>query len=631
VATTEHTVDVRAAVDAAIERDDGVAAFEGLARLWRDQPGPAAASFINSRVRSLDPDPRRQSLRMTILRSFTVEPVVPLVRAACALTGIDLAVDMGGFNTYAQEILDRNSSLYSDWAPDVVVLAVQTRDITPELWDDYADRDRTSVETVLERVSGELDALLETFRERSDAPILVHGLELPSTRALGVADAREDIGQRSAVSMLNERLTARCRSLAGAYFVDYDALVREVGRQSWFDERKWAAVRMPIRSEHQALLATEWARYLQPISGLVAKVLVVDLDNTLWGGVLGEEGADGIVLGPDRPGAPYRELQRALLDIRARGVLLAVCSKNDHDDVMDVLRTHPQMLVRPKHLVAVRANWEDKATNLRSIADELGLGIDSLAFIDDSPHECDLVRRQLPGVFVIELDGEPSSFARRVRQSPLFERLALTTDDRVRSDQYARRREAQDLRAEVGSLEEYLRSLGTRVVVRRADAGSISRIAQLTQKTNQFNLTTRRYTEPQIAHMTTSADWRVYSARVADRFGDHGLVGVALVEATDYVWRLDTFLLSCRVIGRSVETALLAVIAAEAEASGARELDGAVIRTARNAPAQDLLKDHGFVCTSDEAGISEWRLDLTPLAVSVPDWIELLVDEPEAE
>ena len=380
--------------------------------------------------------------------------------------------------------------------------------IAPELWQSFGDVDLICLAAVVDRVTDELESLVRTFRRRSDAYLIVHGLEVPSTRALGVADEHEELGQRSAVRAVNQRLAAFCRSVAGVHYLDFDGVVSDCGRAAWFDADKWATIHMPIHAEHLARLASEWLRYLQPISGLVAKAVLVDLDNTLWGGVLGEDGADGIVLGSAPPGSAFRRLQQALLDLRARGVVLAICSKNNHDDVMEVLESHPEMLIRPDHLVAIRANWDDKVTNIRSIAEELNIGLDSIAFLDDSPVECEHVRRQLPDVVVLELEGDPNGYADVIRENPIFERLALSSDDRGRSAKYAQRRAVRELESTAGSLEEFLRSLRTTVEVTRAPDSALARVAQLTQKTNQFNLTTRRYSEQQVTEMATAADWR---------------------------------------------------------------------------------------------------------------------------
>ena len=498
------TDDSRDLIDEVIERGDIVTARSLMARWWRRQPGPAVANFINSRVARLPAAPERATLSVGVVRSFTIEPVIPILRAVAAVNGLDVTVHVGGFNTYAEELLDPGSPVYTEWAADAVILAVQTRDIVPELWNGYHDLSSEDMTAVRERVCGEYEAIVTVYRRTSNGHLIVHGLELPTERSLGVADEHETVSQRSLVREINAHIGTICRTQTGVHFLDLDGVISECGRRAWFDERKWLAMRMPIRAEFQSRLASEWLRYLVPITGAVAKAIVVDLDNTLWGGVLGEDGPDGILIGPDHPASSFLEIQRALLEVRSRGVLLAVCSKNNHDEVMEVLRTHPHMLIRPEHLAAIRANWDDKATDLRSIAQELNIGIDAIAFVDDSPVECELVRRELSELHVIELDGEPTGYAGLIRDNPMFERLVLSAEDRERSGQYAERSAVEALRTSMTSLEEFLRSLGTGVEVAFVTDATRARVAQLTQKTNQFNLTTRRYSEQQIDEMMAS-------------------------------------------------------------------------------------------------------------------------------
>jgi FkbH-like protein len=613
---------LRAGIDAAIAADDVATARELIERLWRQRCGPAVAGFVNGRLAKLPPAIQGRSATVAILRSFTVEPIVPILRAAAAVNGIDIAVHVGDFNTYAQEILDPQSSLYGTWAPDVVILAVQTRDIAPDLWGGFSGLDADAVVTAVARVVDHYANLIRAFRSRSRAHLLIHGLECPPFAALGLADRASVNGQIAAIERINAELTALAASTPGVHVVDYDGLVARIGRTNFADERKWLSMKMPIRAEHMAALADEWLRYLQPICGRVAKALVVDLDNTLWGGVVGEDGAAGIQLGEQHPGAGFVALQHAIRDLAGRGVLLGICSKNNESDALEVLERHPAMVLRPGDFSAMRINWENKADNLRAIAADWNIGLDSIAFIDDNPAECALVRRQLPEVIVIELDAVPEVDRNPVIGNPFFERLSLTDEDRGRTAVYAQQRERSMASAASGSLEDYLMSLGTVVTIAPLRAEDTPRVAQLTQKTNQFNLTTRRYGEQDIEAFVADGD-RVYSARASDRFGDHGLIGVVIARPLDHTWRIDTLLLSCRVIGRGVETAMVARVVADARAHGASKVVGEFVPTAKNAPARGFYESAGFDRVAGDDQRSEWSLDLTRATLDVPAWLEL--------
>jgi len=393
------------------------------------------------------------------------------------------------------------------------------------------------------------------------------------------------------------------------------------GRQNWCDARKWLTVRLPLASAHLPHLAAEWLRFLHPLSGKIAKCVAVDLDNTLWGGVVGEDGVNGIRLGAEYPGAAYQQLQLALRDLARRGILLAVCSKNNSADAMEAISGHPGMILGPRDFAALRIDWNDKAANLRELAAELNIGLDSIAFLDDNPVERQHVREQAPEAIVIELPEDPMGFAAAVRDCPWFERLALSDEDRKRGEYYAAQRERGELERTVTSKEDFYRSLDQVVEISAVNAQTIARVAQLTQKTNQFNLTTKRYSEPQIAAMARDPEWRVWSLRVTDRYADNGLVGVAIARVEGGIFEIDSFLMSCRVIGRTVETALLAHVVTEARTQGFATLQGWYLPTRKNAPAADFYARHGFEPVGETAEGTLWRLDLAAKEIHVPEWI----------
>jgi FkbH-like protein len=613
--------DLRAQIDAAIIANNSVSAQTMLAQLWRERPGPTLAGYINSRFTQIRATAKLTPATIAILRSYTLEPTVPVLRAAGFVHGLDLNVHIGDFNTYAQEILSPQSPLYTEWKPDVTILAIQLRDIAPELWSGGAQLDAASVRSIIERVLGEIRTLVRVFRERSHASLIIHTMEMPQTPSTGILDAQNESGQFTAIRMINAELGTLARQFAGVYILDYDGLIARCGRDAWYDERKWLTMRMPIRAEWHASLAQEWLRFLHPLLGCVAKAIVVDLDNTLWGGVIGEDGREGIKIGQEYPGAAYQALQQAILDLYARGIILAVCSKNNPEDALDVLENHPGMLLRPHHFAALRINWQNKAENLRSIAKELNIGIDALAFIDDNPAECQLIRSQLPEVAVIELPADPGLYAALLRSNPIFERLTLSSEDRERGRYYAEQRQRSALEQSAGSVEEFLISLQTQIVIALVGPATITRTAQLTQKTNQFNLTTRRYSEQDIALLASDDRWRIYTVQASDRFGDHGLIGVAMLHCQDESWDIDTLLLSCRVIGRTVETAILATIADLARADGVTSLTGSFLPTKKNVPAREFYPSHGFTCTSEQESETRWLLDLTRGRIETPGWI----------
>jgi len=623
-----HPANLRAEVDSLIARGAFDLASRRLAELWRRDPASGTASFVTSRLDELQNKTRHKlaltKFKVAILRSFTVEPIVPLLRAEAFACGIDLEVHVGDFNTYVQDLLDGQSSLYH-FAPNAAVLAVRTDQAAPELWRDFADLASEAAQKTAERVVRGYEQWIGAFRKYSQAALIIHSLERPSTPSLGILDSQTETGQSGLIWQINLELRRIAARFHGVYTLDYDALVARHGSEHWHDERKWLTARLPIAAGYLLQMAHEWMRFIVPLSGRTAKVLVVDLDNTLWGGVIGEDGMAGIKIGPEYPGAAYQALHRALLDLSRKGILLAVCSKNNLDDAMEALEKHPGMLVRAKNFAAMRINWTDKAQNLRAIAGELNVGIDSLAFLDDNPSEREQVRAALPEVTVIDLPKNPLEYAAAVRNCAAFERLALSDEDQQRTEMYAVQKQRAGAEQTFQSKEDFFRFLKQEAELEPVSDLTLARVAQLTQKTNQFNLTTRRYTETQIADMAKKPDWHIFLIKVRDRFGDHGLVGVAITHDVGEQCEVDTFLLSCRVVGRTVETALLAHLAESAAQRGRKRLEGWFLPTKKNAPARDFYEQQGFELQATSCEGSLWALDLKSSTLHCPDWIKLKV------
>lgn len=620
----------RETIDALMAEQQHGAALAQLRAFFRQSPTQSNAQFVLDRAAKIDARRSIVTCRLFVLRSFTIEPMLPLLRASAFLNGLDVQTQVGDFNAYAQEILDPNSALYA-FDPHAVTLAIQTRDLLPDLWTHFADCAPADIDAQIEQAVQNLRNWIGIFRSRSQAHLILHTLELPADPAMGVYDAQAAQGQAAAIQRVNRELQQIAREQKGVYLLDYDALIARYGRDRWHDARKWLTMRMPIAADALIHLADETARFLLPLMGRTAKALVVDLDNTLWGGVIGEDGLHGIKLSAEYPGAAFQQLQRAILDLYQRGIILAICSKNNHADAMEVFEQHGDMLLKAGHFAALRINWQDKAQNLREIAQELNIGLDALAFLDDNPVERQRVQSELPEVMVIDLPQEPMRYARALRDCPLFERLTLSAEDRERGRYYAEQRQRDELQQSAGSLEDFYRSLQMVATFAPVSPATLARVAQLTQKTNQFNLTTRRYSEQQISDLAASDDWDVLGLRVRDRFGDNGLVGVAILHHQGETAEIDTLLLSCRVIGRTIETALLAHLAERARAKGATTLQGWFLPTKKNTPAREFYATHGFTAVEERTEGAEpgtrWTRSAQGDDLAIPMWIEVKTTE----
>jgi FkbH-like protein len=613
--------ELRPQVEAAIASGAFASARDHLRALWLAQPTGSTAGFI-LRCRERMPMPLTD-VRLAIIRSFTVEPVVPFLEASAFLEGIRLTTQLGDFNTYAQELLNPESALYR-FAPQVVIAAIQTRDLLPQLWDAGAELEPKDSEALVARTLEQVDTWLRAFRQTSMAHLILHNFERPLFANAGILDQQSLDGQAARIAELNLGVLKLARQHQNVYVMDYDGLIARHGRDHWFDAMKWSTVRLPISTTCIQHLGKEWLRYLHALTGRVRKVLVTDLDNTLWGGLAGEEGVSEVQLDDTYRGAAYRNVQRALLDLHSRGILLAINSKNNAADALKILSQHPNMLLRPEHFAAQRINWQDKAQNIREMAAELNLGIDSFVFLDDNPVERQRIRTELPEVEVIELPADPQLYERTIRESVLFERVSLTEEDRARNQQYRDQRQRMEVAQSASSVEEFFHSLKQKVVIRNVAADSLARVSQLTKKTNQFNLTTKRYSEEEIAALMAQPGWSVYSVQVQDRFGDNGIVGVVITKTAGAACEIDTFLLSCRVIGRTVEQAILSHLTSECAERGLTELRGRYIPTAKNQPAAMVFHDHGFTQQADEGSAGAvWALNLSAAPVTCPAWISL--------
>jgi FkbH-like protein len=393
---------------------------------------------------------------------------------------------------------------------------------------------------------------------------------------------------------------------------DLAALASRVGGDDWFDVIRFHEAKLPFRFELAPLVADHLSRTLAAISGKSCRALVLDLDDTLWGGVIGDDGISGIRLGQNSAeGEAYVAFQRFLLNLRQRGVVLAVCSKNSDTVAREPFQHHPEMLLREEHFAVFRANWLDKAANLRVIAETLGLGLESIAFADDNPAERARVRQELPMVRVIEMGSEPAFYPARIADSGVFDHLPLNAEDRLRADSYRIRALSATHAATIDNYDDYLKSLKMTLTVSRFDPVGRGRIVQLINKSNQFNLTSRRYSERDVQLFEEDpSGFLCWQARLDDAFGQHGIISVLIVRKSATVWTIDTWLMSCRVLTRGVEETLMNMLMGEAHAAGIGCVVGEYVPTPRNALVADLYSRMGFaLMATDPSGAARFSAD----------------------
>ena len=442
-----------------------------------------------------------------------------------------------------------------------------------------------------------------------------------------MADGNLKFGLVNAVKELNRRLLEMSKTVSDCVFFDVDEVAARYGRAGWRDTRLFMSSRLPVsvgafRAYARGLVRTSSALFRAP-----RKVLCTDLDNTLWGGVLGEDGPQGILTGSAFPGSCYSAYQQYLKQLAARGILLALVSKNNEADVEEAFRVRSaDLAVRLDTFVAKKIGWNEKAASLRALAEELSLGLDSFVFVDDSPVECAAIRQYLPEVAVVEVPVDrPWDLVAMLEEEWFFDSAAITLDDVNRSKEYEAQAQRSSLRETASSIDEFLQSLGIVCTFVRAIDAPLARTVQLLAKTNQFNLTTRRHSATEVEQFAADPGGQAVAVRVRDRFGDAGVVGVALVRQQGDECLIDSMLLSCRVIGRGIETALLSLVARRAAATGARLLIGEYVASAKNAPCADFYPGNGFEIDSriSQDGSIFYRLDLSEQMPTSPPWLTL--------
>lgn len=569
-------------------------------------------------------------LRLAILRNITLEPLAAYLRHEALALGRNAEVRLGEFDNVFQEALGGAPEVYGP-DTDAVLVFLHLETLSPALASGFNALSADDVAQEIQRLREHCSAIVQALRARTPAMILWHGFLPPLHPALGLYDSQTGQGQGQAVARLNAELRDAVREAPNAFFVDLALCQARVGGQRFLDNRYWHLGRAPLTLDACAEIARENAKFLRARLGMAKKCLVLDCDNTLWGGIIGEDGMAGIKLGQSAPGSAFVEFQCQVLELYNRGVILALCSKNNEEDVLEVLDKHPDMVLRRSHFAALRVNWRDKAANLRELAAELNIGLDSMVFADDSEFEINLVGRELPEVGLLHMaKSRLYQLRETLAACGWFDTLTISREDRLRGGMYAAESQRKQLLGAATDMDSYYRSLQMRLTITLADSFTIPRVAQQTQKTNQFNLTTRRYSEADIAGFVARPDADVLCVQLSDRFGDSGIVGSCILCYQEHRALLDTFLLSCRALGRGVEEALLVHALRLARQRGATVAEGLYLPTRKNAQVADFYAKQGFAETAREPdGAARFELSLEGEPGADPDFFAEIISPVE--
>jgi FkbH-like protein len=559
-------------------------------------------------AKHLPPDAGLPRLRMALMGDAATQQFVPLLRVLFRHHGIAVETYECPFDAAELEALNPQSGLYAS-KPDVVVLinAIQalrmrfyTRQLSEAHW----------MESERKRIIRVWNAL----RENSSALVIQSNFALPIERFFGNFDHKIPVSFYTLVQKLNGFIAEIAADYRNVLVNDVESIAAWVGRRSWFDERLWNLAKTFCALEHLPLVARNIVDITMATKGRGVKCVVLDLDNTLWGGVVGDDGPHGIQICAHGDGEAFYQFQCYLRELKRRGILLAVCSKNEHANAVRPFHENPEMVLKFDDMTVFVANWNDKASNIRAIREALNIGLDSMVFIDDNPFERNLVRDLIPEVIVPELPEDPSEYVKALSELNLFETTSFSAEDVQRSDLYKQEAQRQLLEHSASSFDEFLQSLDMRIEVSRFKPEQLPRIAQLMQRSNQFNLTTRRLSEAQCEQlMQDEENWIPLYAKLRDRFGDHGLISIVIASpnAAESTLDITDWLMSCRVLTRGVEEFLMTYLASEARKRGLERMRGAYVPTAKNGMVKEFYGRFGFVKVSEEGnGSSRWVLEL---------------------
>jgi FkbH-like protein len=549
---------------------------------------------------------RLRPLKLALLATSTVDHLSEVLRLYLAREGFAAEIFQSEYDTLYQAVLEPSSALYK-FRPDVIWLFTNYRDVDLTVAPGAGEQ---AVAAAVDDAVNRIKTLWSAIRANCEAHIIQNNADMPLERTFGHFEAQVPWSRASLLRCFNVALAASHET--GLSIFDLDHVAGMHGRQNWIDERYWFHSKHAFSLDAVGIVAHYGARLIAASRGLSRKCLVLDLDNTLWGGVIGDDGIEGVRLGQgEAEGEAFLSFQHYLKGLKERGIILAIASKNDEKIALEAISNHPEMVLRLDDFAVTVCNWSNKADNVRLVAETLDIGLDSLVFVDDSAAERALIRAELPMVAVPELPEDPALFVRALDQQAYFETHAFSDEDRTRAQMYrgnAQRKGTLQRFADIGA---FLRDLDMEAELGRLDRLHLPRFCQLINKSNQFHPTTTRYTEAQVQAMTEAPDVETRWFKLRDRFGDNGLIASLIMRQEGDALNIDTWAMSCRVLGRGMEEFIHNHLLALARERGAKSIVGTYIPTNRNGLVRDLYAKLGYVRTGDEGGTTRWTVDVS--------------------
>jgi len=593
----------RNAILSSLRSADGIADYMSLCRKWRDL----------EHARS---DTGTEPLRIALLSGATTDLLELPLRAELASLGLRAGIHRCDFNTHVSALLESDSTTAA-FRPNVAVVLLDLSDISE--WPAAGD-DETAVSDCADSFVGRWLGLCEAFHNNTGAEIILGNLRLPTTSPNGHLSRQLPWDRTNFVRRINQLLADKAPRFV--HTLDIEALSAQYGLKTWFDPRFWHHAKQSVSLDCIVPLVRDTAGIIAAFYGKTAKCIVLDLDNTIWGGVVGDDGVDGIRIGPGgAEGEAFQAFQSYLLQLKQRGILLAVCSKNEEANALAPFEELEGMVLKRDDIVAFKANWEPKPTNIQAIAAELNIGLDAIVFVDDNPAERALVRQAIPDVKVLELSDDPSDYPLLLDRSGWLQTLEITKEDQRKSEQYRANHSRAKLAEQVLDYDSYLASLEQKAAIRPFDAQNLDRITQLINKTNQFNLTTLRMTQTEVDALVGRPDAITAYMRLSDTFGDNGLIGVVAGHVEGGTLFIDLWLMSCRVFKRGAEHAMANYVMQAASHRGITKVSGLYKPTVKNGLVAGFYGELGFSKEAvDGEGNTTWTgatADFQPLPVFI--------------
>lgn len=544
-------------------------------------------------------------LKIAVIGTASIQYFVMMLDFQLHNAGIDVEIYEGEYNGITMDVFDDNSALYA-FKPDIVIVLNHYTDIKvfPKLLDDREEINRT-----IDELMAYYKAVWEKISRIEDVYILQSNFVIPPEHLLGNLETAVPYSKTSFFKTINEKLVSSVSK--SVTIVDLDLLSQYYGKYQWFDYKAYFMSKSGFKIDYLPSVANLFKKQIVAMKGKTKKCLVLDLDNTLWGGVVGDLGYDGIQLDPNNAiGEAYRYFQSYILDLKNRGVILAVCSKNDEANAKEPFEKNPNMILKLDDISCFVANWDNKADNIRKIAAELNIGVDSLVFFDDNPAEREIIRSFVPECHVVEVPEDPALYALQLDKENPFEWLQITKEDLLRNNSYIENRNRTNLQTQFVNYDDYLRALEMSGIVGKLGEKDIPRFTQLLNKSNQFNLRTQRYSEGEIKEIVNSDSGACIYVDLKDKFSEYGIISCVVLKKEGLDCFIESWVMSCRVLKRSVENFMFEGVCKIAKELGCERLVGEYIPSAKNSMVKDFYDYLGFTLISNSDGVKKYELAL---------------------